>query len=1043
MNPIDFKSKFEWKSYIGRYHDLKNCPSLELAWNHANNFGWKENRTIFADDNIQKAFITFKKTGVMTLKPNDNKINQQLVEKGINMYNLNNLADADINEISKNVHGFSDQIKPYNKILFISGDYPGYGGAATNCYELQKYFKTLGHTTFGFYFNYETGKNPRYEKHEDHIIDDVCNFKSVKFKPDLIILKSPINMELKSLFKCPIYFLVGGVYKNNLDKYYYDLESKKENDQYINKDVLNHILKCDQSFVNSQHTADILKKFYDVSTNIFYSSFVPYVDKKVLIDPDFEKRKYDYGLIVSNFERKIKNVEKSVEFLKGKENVILIGKGSERYKSYGFTCIDLVDKEEMNKYYKQIKYIVQDSFYESCSNVKIEGLFNGCNIYNNYYRRINVNTITDDNERMLNVVFCCDSNYMYYAMFALNSCIHNSMHNDKIRYTFCVPIEDINLCENFLSEIVKINQYTLNVFIYGIDVGNVLVNLKLNNDGGHLNSKGNYLRLTLNSILPYTNYVYIDSDDIVMKDIYTSIKSLNINDDIPLYGRKSESFFGVIINKKHHGNVNKLLGKKIDLERKIVNTGTYYVNCKRANELFMTKKCNEIYDIHIKNDLFRCFTMSIINLGYYDNYEYFDESKFNCVIDLGWKKDLTKNQLDNATVLEWSGNKKPWKSDGLYKEYWYPYFPLKLKKSVVLIISHPLNSVGGSQNFINYVVKMVDAKDSQIVCCYKYKKNHKTSYLKFNLNNEVLFDFINNNNITSIIFNNSIWFFNDDELKIFDNLDCKKKIICHNEYSPAIKYLDKMNFSSVISVNKSITHKLNNIDVNNIIPVSIYIDDLCINKNKKFIKSFAFIGRIDKYKGIDILLKVFHELTCMDEEYKLYIISPINDDNVIYQNLLKLVNDLGINNHIVFTGKKTVPELIEFCKTNVNCVISSSITEGYPVICHESIQMSCPIVSSNVGGFKDFVNEFNWGYLVDLEKYYEKENILDIKYTRSFDIFHEVAYTYETNLIKEFVKTIQNINQDKYTSLLKNFDVDNYITIMKKNENNIIEAFTH
>jgi glycosyltransferase involved in cell wall biosynthesis len=68
MNPIDFKSKFEWKSYIGRYHDLKNCPSLELAWNHANNFGWKENRTIFSDDNIQKAFVSFKKTGVMPVE---------------------------------------------------------------------------------------------------------------------------------------------------------------------------------------------------------------------------------------------------------------------------------------------------------------------------------------------------------------------------------------------------------------------------------------------------------------------------------------------------------------------------------------------------------------------------------------------------------------------------------------------------------------------------------------------------------------------------------------------------------------------------------------------------------------------------------------------------------------------------------------------------------------------------------------------------------------------------------------------------------------
>ena len=32
----------------------------------------------------------------------------------------------------------------------------------------------------------------------------------------------------------------------------------------------------------------------------------------------------------------------------------------------------------MDSYYRRIKYIVQDSYYESCSNVKIEGLFNGC-----------------------------------------------------------------------------------------------------------------------------------------------------------------------------------------------------------------------------------------------------------------------------------------------------------------------------------------------------------------------------------------------------------------------------------------------------------------------------------------------------------------------------------------------------------------------------------------------------------------------------------------------------------------------------------------
>ena len=34
----------------------------------------------------------------------------------------------------------------------------------------------------------------------------------------------------------------------------------------------------------------------------------------------------------------------------------------------------------MVSYYKEIKYIVQDSHFEACSNVLVEACFNGCKI---------------------------------------------------------------------------------------------------------------------------------------------------------------------------------------------------------------------------------------------------------------------------------------------------------------------------------------------------------------------------------------------------------------------------------------------------------------------------------------------------------------------------------------------------------------------------------------------------------------------------------------------------------------------------------------
>lgn len=338
-------------------------------------------------------FVTFvkeiiKKTAAQPkMNPTIEKI--QIVEPfyntktdNIDMFSLITLNASILDKINLNLSRITNEIvNNYKNILFVCGDYPGYGGAATNCFHLQEHFKKHNINTFGFYFNYEKGENAKYEKHDDYIIDDLNKLSTINFKPDLIILKSPINCNLKQLFTCPVYYLVGGIYKNELDEYYYNITNQEQQEKYHNEGVLLNISRYDKTYVNSSHTQEILLKWYDLNCDLFYSSFIPYYNEILIEDPNFDERKYKYGLIVSNFDRKVKNINESIKFLKGKKDVILIGKGSSRYKSEGFTCIELVDINAMKEYYKQIKYIVQDSFFESCSNVKIEGLFNGCKIH--------------------------------------------------------------------------------------------------------------------------------------------------------------------------------------------------------------------------------------------------------------------------------------------------------------------------------------------------------------------------------------------------------------------------------------------------------------------------------------------------------------------------------------------------------------------------------------------------------------------------------------------------------------------------------------
>lgn len=387
-----------------------------------------------------------------------NGVKLHYIDKKYDMFNLNYIDDNILSIINKNIDNFSIFIKEYKNILFICGDYPSYGGAATNCNHLENYYKNKGHNTYSYYNDYKN-------------IDNI----NINFIPDVIILKSFIKVNLKKKFKCPIIYLIGGIYKNELDKYYYDINTIEEQDRYINSSVINQIKNSNYSFSNSRHTQEILKNYYNLDTELFYSSFIQFKDEKIIVDSNFMNRKYDYGLIVSNFDRKIKNVEKSIQYLKNKKNVILIGKNSNKYKKYGFECIDLIDNKEMINYYKNIKYIIQDSFYESCSNVKIEGLFNGCklakknviisstqyagyggaacNAYNlvKYFRKNGYNTIGIFFHNNINVNYDPDKIGGIF-LYNISKMDNNIIINDTINYLNGYP--DICFGKNYIAPLL-------------------------------------------------------------------------------------------------------------------------------------------------------------------------------------------------------------------------------------------------------------------------------------------------------------------------------------------------------------------------------------------------------------------------------------------------------------------------------------------------------------------------------------------------------------------------------------------------------------
>ena len=301
---------------------------------------------------------------------------------------FNNQITKETAELAnENILSFSEKIKKYKNILMFCTDYPSYGGASTNCVDLLKYY-SADHNTYGIFYTLEDKNIVT----ENYTVINVKKLKetieNLKFVPDLIMLKNYVPIDLKAYFKCQVYFCVPGIFSEHLDRNYKTLETITEYDYYVDHNVINQIKNCDEIFCNSSHTQDILCSKYGIDSNLFCSGFIKYcspsgiqpINKSI----KFSDRKYDYALIASNLNRKIKNTTTTLNFLKTMKeanknlNIIIIGKGSNNYIQHGFECCEHLSNDEVINILQNVKYLAQDSYYESCSNIKIESFFNDC-----------------------------------------------------------------------------------------------------------------------------------------------------------------------------------------------------------------------------------------------------------------------------------------------------------------------------------------------------------------------------------------------------------------------------------------------------------------------------------------------------------------------------------------------------------------------------------------------------------------------------------------------------------------------------------------
>jgi D-inositol-3-phosphate glycosyltransferase len=208
------------------------------------------------------------------------------------------------------------------------------------------------------------------------------------------------------------------------------------------------------------------------------------------------------------------------------------------------------------------------------------------------------------------------------------------------------------------------------------------------------------------------------------------------------------------------------------------------------------------------------------------------------------------------------------------------------------------------------------------------------------------------------------------------------------------------------------------------IPVDEAKEFIGIPENEKMI---LFVGRIERLKGVDTLIKAISQLKQGDILQKcphyLYIIGgdPNSDRvemNKEMQRLQDLCSELGLDDLVLFLGKRDQDSL-QYYYSAAEMLVMPSHYESFGMVALEAMACGTPVIATQVGGLQYLVQDQETGFIIpndNPDALEEKITVLickpelrekmsqnSISYTQSFS-WNIIIKT----LIETFEKTIKD-----------------------------------
>ena len=122
------------------------------------------------------------------------------------------------------------------------------------------------------------------------------------------------------------------------------------------------------------------------------------------------------------------------------------------------------------------------------------------------------------------------------------------------------------------------------------------------------------------------------------------------------------------------------------------------------------------------------------------------------------------------------------------------------------------------------------------------------------------------------------------------------------------------------------------------------------NKNTLRTK-ISLVGRVVPIKDIKTFIKSIFGVHKVHKNLEVDILGPIDEDKNYYEQCLKLVDMLGLEDVIKFRGKVDLSEYYP----HIDIIVLSSVSEGQPLVILEAFANKIPAISTDVGACSELI----------------------------------------------------------------------------------------